>query len=370
MYDVIVIGGGLAGCSAAIHLVKRGLKVLVLERQRYPVHKLCGEFLSVEVQSAFERLGVLDAVREARPHPITQVYVTTSHGASFEGALPGTALGLSRYRLDHLLFERATERGADGRQGATVRTVSGDLKTGFVVNTGEETFRGRVVCGAYGKRGIVDRKLDRPFMHQKAPYVAFKAHYEGLDLGNRVELHAFPGGYCGLSHVEEGKINACWIVHEAVFKASGRSPEGMIRGAFNQNSVLARRFSSMRRITEEILAISQISFAFKSTFEKDLCMLGDTAGMIAPLCGDGMAMALRSSELAAPFLADFVAGETSVEAMQQEYATAWRREFLIRFLIGRWLHKGYTQPVTAQVGVRTIRLFPALAKTLIRLTRG
>ena len=163
--DVIVIGGGLAGTSTAIHLARAGRKVLLFEKQRYPAHKLCGEFLSVEVAGLFDRLGVLEAVRAAGACTIETARVTTTGGASFEAPLPGRALGLSRYRLDHLLLGHARTAGVDARDGTPVRDVRGDLGAGFRVETDGAVFAAPLVVGAYGKRGT----LDRPRRRASAP---------------------------------------------------------------------------------------------------------------------------------------------------------------------------------------------------------
>jgi len=287
-YDVLIIGGGLAGCSAAIQLAERGKRVLLLEKQRYPAHKLCGEFLSVEVLAMFERLGVREAVWQAGAQPIDHTVITTTDGAVFESMLPGTALGLSRYTLDRLLFERARAAGAEAHDGVSVQTIEGTLDEGFGVTTSEGRFEARMVLGAYGKRSTLDRKLDRPFLKARSPFVAFKAHYAGVDLPGVIELHAFPGGYCGLSHVEQGQVNACWIAHGDALKAAGGTPEAMIDQSLGQNPALARRFEAMERVSDKFIAVSQITFVPKGAFAGDVCMIGDTAGMIAPMCGDGM----------------------------------------------------------------------------------
>ena len=369
-YDAAIIGGGLAGCGAAIHLAQRGHRVLLLEKQRYPAHKLCGEFLSVEVQAMFARLGVEQAVSEAGAHPIDRALVTTTGGTTFRHGLPGTALGLSRYRLDALLFERARTVGADARDGTAVRSVSGALGEGFRVEAGGEGFAARLVLGAYGKRGTLDRKLDREFLHDKSPFVAFKAHYEGVELPHTIELHAFPGGYCGLSHVEGGWVNACWIAREEVLKDCGGAPEAMIAQAFRQNAALARRFDAMQRISDRFVAVSQVTFAPKGVFAGDVCMIGDTAGMIAPMCGDGMAMALRTAELVTPIASNFLGGRLDGDAFRRRYEAAWHREFGVRMRLGRWMHHAYCYPAPARLVVAACHRAPRLGRWLMHKTRG
>lgn len=146
-YDVIVVGGGLAGCSSAIHLADRGLQVLVLEQQKFPSHKLCGEFLSIEVIDSFTRLGVLDRVNQIGAHKIDRAVVTSPSGGRFEHNLPGTALGISRYQLDHILWQHAQTVGATCCDGTIVGDITGDLDQGFSVKTAKQEFRGKVVLG-------------------------------------------------------------------------------------------------------------------------------------------------------------------------------------------------------------------------------
>jgi flavin-dependent dehydrogenase len=369
-HDAIVIGGGLAGCSAALHLARRDHRVLLLEKGTYPKHKLCGEFLSPEVQGLCDGLGVLDGMQAAGAHPIRHARVTTADGMTFESDLPGTALGLSRYRLDELLFEHARAAGVDGRTSARVRSVEGALDEGFVVSTRDASFRGRVVLGAYGKRGLLDRTLERDFLQERSPFVAFKAHFEGVSLPGQIELHAFEGGYCGLSHVEDERVNVCWIAREEALTAAGGQPEAMMAHALAENDALADRLGRMRRVSDTFHAISQISLARKAPFERDVCMIGDTAGMIAPLCGDGMAMALHSATLAVPPASDFLDGHITASDFRTRYTQAWSRDFSRRMQVGRWAHHGYIRPLLANTAVQLCRLVPALGRWVIRATRG
>jgi flavin-dependent dehydrogenase len=369
-YDAIVIGGGLAGCSAALQLARRDHRVLLLEKGTYPQHKLCGEFLSPEVQGLCDDLGVLDPMHHAGAHAIRHARVTTADGVTFESDLPGTALGLSRYRLDEILFEHAGAAGADGRTGMRVRSVEGSLADGFTVSTRDESFTGRIVLGAYGKRGLLDRTLDRDFLQERSPFVAFKAHFEGASLPGQIELHAFDGGYCGLSHVEEGRVNVCWIAREDTLTAAGGKPEAMMAHSLAENDALAGRLGQMTRVSDTFHAISQISLARKAPFERDVCMIGDTAGMIAPLCGDGMAMALHSATLAVPPASDFLNRRITADDFRTRYATAWDRDFNRRMQVGRWAHHGYIRPLLANTAVQLCRLVPALGRWIIRATRG
>ncbi len=358
-YDTIIIGAGLAGCSAAIQLASSGIRVLLLEQSRYPVHKLCGEFLSVEVMETFDRLGILESVRKAGASSIRQAYLTTKSGQSFHHVLPGTALGLSRYKLDLILFERSAALGADCRDGVVVKSVSGGLADGFEVTTTQGDFTARTVLAAYGKKSALGRTPTR------SPFVAFKAHYTGLDIPDLIELHAFEGGYCGLSAIESGQVNLCWIGHDRILQGDRALPP-----ALYTNPVLADRLSKMTRVQSSLNGLSQISLDIKPKFVRDVCQIGDTAGMITPLCGDGMAMALRSAELAVPFAVGFLNGKYSEVEFKRGYESAWNREFWLRLRVGKLMHQAFIQPSLADIGVGLCDRLPNLGAWIIQSTRG
>ncbi len=370
MDDVIIVGGGLAGCGAAIRLADAGFSVRVLEKRSYPEHKLCGEFLSPEVWGMLDRLGALEQVHNAGAHEMRRARLTASSGAMLEVKLPGVALGLSRYRLDAILADRARSLGAEVMERKAVREVTGSLTQGFEVETRSEAYKARVVLGAYGKRGVLDRTLHRESLQQQTPFVAFKAHFSGETLEDVIELHAFDGGYCGISHVEEGLVNACWITHEKTLKEADRSPEGMIERTFQTNGHLKARFDRLERVSDSFCAVSQISVEPKTMFDGDVCMIGDTAGMIAPMCGDGMAMALRSAELAVPHVQSFLRGNISASTFRTTYTSDWKSEFTTRMKLGRWAHHAYVQPWIARAGLGLCQLIPSLGRWAVRHTRG
>lgn len=372
-YDVVVIGGGLAGSSAALQLARIGHEVLLVEKETFPRHKLCGEFLSPEAQSSFRRLDLLEGVHEAGAHPIERAQLTAPDGSTTEHSLPDQALGLSRFRLDRLLFQRACQAGADGRPGTRVTDVEGSMETGFIVQAGTDSIEARLVLGAYGRRGRLDRTLERPFLKEKTPYVAFKAHYVGEASPPRpgcIELHSAPGGYCGISPVEENRVNLCWIGRTSALRDAGGTPQAMLDDHLRQNPRLDERLDALTRVTEPFEAVSQVPLMPKTRFAGDVCMIGDAAGMIAPLCGDGMAMALQTADLVVPLATDLLTGRRSPASFRSAYRDSWRRSFRRRMRIGRWIHAAAFRPVAACLLVRTFRLVPPLARWIIRATRG
>ncbi len=372
MYDVVVIGAGLAGSSIARQLGSRH-RVLLLESERYPVHKICGEFLSPEATSLFSNLGVVDAIRAAGSVPIRRVAITGRDGSEWRSDLPGEGIGISRWALDPVLFEAACDAGAEGVQGARVRSIRGDADSGFSVEYELDgvacEVRSRLVVGAFGKRSALDRTLGRATDARETNFVAFKMHYTGGDLGDWVELHAFDGGYCGMSHVEAGRVNACLIARADTLRASGGSYADMCAGVMRTNPVLAGRLDALVPAMDKPVAISRISFRTRSLFSGDLVMVGDTAAMIAPLCGDGMSMALRGAEIVAPLLSNVLDGESTLAALRVRYESQWRREFAMRLRLGRWLQAALFRPALARIGLAAVSRFPGLGNALVRATR-
>src|SRR5438552_17815098 len=126
-YDVVIIGGGPAGCSAAIHLAGQGWRIALIEAKRYPHHKVCGEFLCPECGILLERLGLTAAIQAHHPICIDTVCISAPDGTCWEARLPAPALGLSRYVLDAAMVERARTVGAEVYEGTTVTGISGNL---------------------------------------------------------------------------------------------------------------------------------------------------------------------------------------------------------------------------------------------------
>lgn len=375
-YDVVVAGGGPAGCAAAVGLGRRGWRVLLVEAERYPVHKMCGEFMSPEAWGLLARLGVDGAVRAAGAVPIRRVAVT-SPGAVWRGALPAEGIGVSRWALDPLLFEAAVEAGVEGLQGARVTSIERDVdrggggpfRVGLTCDGERRGVTARLVIGAFGKRSRLDKTLDRDERARGGGFVAFKMHHEGADLEDRVELHAFDGGYCGMSHVEGGLVNVCLIAHARALRESGGSFDGMRDGVMRTNPSLAARLERLAPVMERPVSIAQVTFRTKGPLGRGVLMVGDTAAMIAPLCGDGMAMALRAAELATPLADRYLTGETSFEALERAWARRWRREFSARLAVGRALQSALSRPRIARAGLGVLSRAPSIGRALIALTR-
>jgi flavin-dependent dehydrogenase len=377
--------------------------VVLLEARAYPHDKLCGEFLSPECAGLLDDLGVTPVLRALAPVSIDTVCLTAPGGAAWESRLPGTAWGLTRQALDQSLAQRARAVGVEVRTSVSVTGIDGRLAQGFTLrvvgarpshgaDAGDQAVRARTVIAAHGKRGALDRSLGRRFLHQPQPFLALKAHFAGPPLPGRIELHGFPGGYCGMSEIESSSemqctseiggsasttchaANVCLLVHDTIFRRAGAAgPErvtAFIRWMRAQNPRLDAWLARATPLDERWLSIAQVPFGPKRPVEAEVLMAGDAAGLIVPLAGDGIAMALRGGQLAAEHSARFLSGRCSAVSLMDGYARAWSREFNARLRLGRLLQIVMLRPRLLGLGLRLLSAAPALGRYVVARTRA
>jgi menaquinone-9 beta-reductase len=369
MYDVVVVGGGLAGCSSAINLAMLGARVLLIERADRPTHKLCGEFLSVGAVSILARLGVRDAVLARGATCIDRILITSTSTAPLKAFLPGTGLGVSRLALDQLLLKRAVDLGIDTLKGTNVTSISGDLNVGFSVLTTNGDYQCRVVIGAHGK---TTRPQQLPLGNRRkhiSEFVAFKSHYSGNGPDSAVEVHLMKDGYCGINSIENGEVNVCWLIRRSLLKMHGGNRKRVIMEAFPRNLWLKERMAGLTEIPDTLCAIGKINLSHKGNFNADICMVGDSAQMIAPFCGDGMEMALLSGELVARPCWEFLQSG-SRRSFMRSYTAIWKKTFASRLLIGRLLHSTVMSSVVSRLAMSVFRYLPKAVTWMVNHTRG
>ncbi|SNZ00002.1 NAD(P)/FAD-dependent oxidoreductase [Flagellimonas pacifica] len=366
--EVLIIGGGLAGLTAALDLSKKGKKVLVVEKNKYPNHKVCGEYVSNEVKPYLTQLGViLDGLELPK---IDTLHLSTQKGKQISVKLPLGGFGISRYAFDHQLYLLAMENGV-GFIFATVENVQYKDDRFLVKLSSKEEVISSVVIGAYGKRSNIDMKLKRDFIQQKSPWLGIKCHYvNNSHPSNVVGLHSFPGGYGGLSLTEKGDVNFCCLVKYENFKKE-KDIASFNKNVVYQNPVLKDFLSRATPKFEKHLSIAQISFEKKQAVYNHIVMCGDTAGLIHPLCGNGMAMAIHSAKLAAEQVFRFLEEpDFSRMDMEKSYQKLWTKNFNKRIWIGRQLQQLMLHTKWFNFGMNTAANSKVLLRSLIRNTHG
>ena len=365
---VIVIGGGLAGLTAAIHLSKKGVPVQVFEKEVYPKHKVCGEYISKEILPYLESLEI--DLLELNPPFINELFYSTRKGNSIKTNLPLGGLGISRYNLDNFLWEKAKESGAEVLFDGVVEVKFDKDQEFEIETTSGKKYNAPIVLGAFGKRSILDKKLERDFIKDKSSWLAVKSHYRHSGFPeHQVALHNFKGGYCGLSKTETGAVNVCYMVSYSSFKKY-KDPELFKEKVLMENKHLGKFFNEAEELFEKELSIAQISFSRKRSVEEHILMMGDAAGLIHPLCGNGMAMAVHSAKIASEVILALEKDNFNRKNMEKEYEIRWNKTFRKRLQTGRMLQNILLNPSLAEVSQKLVKFIPSILPKIISQTHG
>jgi flavin-dependent dehydrogenase len=370
-YDVAIIGGGLAGLSAAIVLSRKGYKVLVLEKDDYPRHKVCGEYISMESKPFLESLGL--PVGDMALPVINKLQVTDNRGNEVRAILPQGGFGISRYVLDDALARLAQEAGTTLLTKTKADNVQ-QAKGIFTVSAGTHTYTAKVVCGTWGKRSNIDVKWQRPFITGKNKalnnYIGIKYHISYPWPADVIGLHNFKNGYSGISQIENGKYCMCYLTTAANLKNCGNDIKRMEREVLMKNKMLEQIFTNAIFDEDFPVTISQISFDKKELVHDGVLLLGDAAGMITPLCGNGMSIALHTAKIAAGGVDEFLQGRISRERMERSYTTQWKEMFSTRISLGRLIQGNFGKERATSFFLKAVNALPFLRRQLIKGTSG
>jgi flavin-dependent dehydrogenase len=366
-FDIIIVGGGLAGLTSAIHLSTLKKRVLLIEKNEYPKHKVCGEYISNEVLPYLNSLGI-NPINEGAKQ-ITKVQISTTKGNLIKGELPLGGFGMSRYFLDDLLVKKARLNGVKILKD-TVDSIHFKKDSFTITTKSSGVFQSKITVGAFGKRSSLDQKMKRKFIQKKSPYLAVKIHVKGVFPENLVALHNFKGGYCGVSKVENNAINVCYISEYRSFKKHKNITDFQEQVVF-KNKHLRKIFKESSPVFEKPLTISQVSFQTKNPVEDHIIMCGDTAGMIHPLCGNGMGMAISSAKLASTRILQFLNGEIKTrEGLEKQYLRDWNKEFKIRLKAGHFIAWLFRNQTISQIAYSILKRIPSLLPKMIKFTHG
>jgi len=375
-FDVIIAGAGPAGSSAAIHLARSGLRVLLIEQKKFPRPKLCGEFISPECQQHFERLGVADAMSLSAPSHISETVFYSARGqhvtvpSSWFGG--PAALGLSRAVMDDVLLRRAQACGVNVLESATINDPILDnnrvLGVRLKLDGQEHEYRAPITLDATGRARILTRKLKTQERRSKPKLIAFKAHLRNTRVApNACEIYFYPDGYGGLSTIEGGLSNLCFITSAEQVKLHHSDPETVVRETVMKNRRAAYTLEHAAAESEWLSASWESFGRQRPSPAKGLLAIGDSAAFIDPFTGSGMLMAFESGELAAEVISRHRA---NLEALESEYAVAYIRKFNSRLRICGLLRRAAFKPRLAGLGIAIFGASTQLKSKIVRATRS
>jgi len=371
-FDVAVIGGGLAGLAAAIEMSKKGNSVILFEKKRYPFHKVCGEYISMESWNYLQMLG-LDLKALDLPK-IDQLLVSDLRGRTLNHQLGLGGFGISRFKLDAMLAELAKASGVQLMEACRVEKLEFHEKVDqHRIESQEDSYYSKLLVASYGKRSKLDKQWQRNFIERALPtnrnFTAVKYHIKAKLPADQIGLHIFDGGYCGISKVEgEDRYCLCYLtLASAIQKAGGI--EALEDQELRKNPFL-NQYLDYPRYYERPEVIAQVNFSSRSQIEEQAFMLGDTAGLIVPLCGNGMSMALHSAHLWSGLANQYFSGEIDRKRLEQDYRKSWNQLFKIRLAVGRSLQTAFYKPRLSSLLIKFLSRSKWITGRLVALTHG
>jgi menaquinone-9 beta-reductase len=374
---VAIVGAGPAGSTLAIRLAMRGFETVLIEREKFPRHKLCGEFISPECLRHFREVGVIDRMLGAGGDHVFETRFFEKRGRSV--AVPSEwfgqsefALSLSRAEMDHQLLERARECGTLIMDGTAISAV--DTRDGSITKLVAKRNDGSVVeietdlfVDATGRSGSLARLTHEHHAPKKAPFIGFKAHVKGVDYPQGVcEIYSFPGGYAGTSHVENDRANLCFLIKSEFVRGFSNDADAIVKAVVCKNE-RARETLRDQSAVGNWLAVSVSGFGTKDLVPaRNVFTVGDAAAFIDPFTGSGMLMAMESSELLANAINE---NDGHADKVAAQYTSDYQKKFRTRLLICSALRRTAFMPWLASTVVMSLNLNTSVRRALARATR-
>lgn len=381
---ILIAGAGPAGTSLAIRLATQGFRAVLVEREKFPRQKLCGEFISPECLKHFQALGVLDQMTGSGSEWISETVFYAMNGKSvgvpsywFAGNSQN-ALGLSRAEMDFRLLEKAKNVGVEVLEetqvsgllfeklkirGVKVRKEnkeSAEIQADYFVDA---TGRSAVLSNFAEKK----QKPSKTNKGQRAKLVGFKTHLENVNLQKGFcEIYFFGGGYGGLNFVEDNKANHCFLIRAEVVKAFGGDVDAIVDKVILKNSRAAETMRNAKKVFDW-LAVSVDGFGRKNLNPaENLISIGDAGAFIDPFTGSGMLMALESSEI----LAEILAKNFSFQEIAEKYQLMHREKFQNRLRVCSIMRRMAFMPSLANMAISFLSFGKKPRKLLARATRS
>jgi menaquinone-9 beta-reductase len=358
MFDVAIVGGGPAGSSCAAFCAAAGLRTAILEREKFPREKVCGDCINPACWPILRRLKVAERIRDLPHGKLARVDFIGIAGHRISVALPedeNAEIAIKRSLFDHVLLERARELGTTVFESATVTALtSPDPRTDYWrISVGDEIVKARTLVAADGRNSTVARLcglLPRPARER----VALQSHLPlPTDFGDRVVLEFRPEGYSGQAPVGDGQLNVC-LVSVPKEIASLRAWAEQRFGISSDHL-----WRTITPLTREPVSPAQPSLFF----------VGDAARVVEPFTGEGIYYALASGELAARAIALHGGGGNAAD-VAIAYAAAHAQLYRGRLWVNRLARTAVLSPRIASAFLGMLRFQPALLRLLTAKIAG
>ncbi|MBI4572537.1 MAG: NAD(P)/FAD-dependent oxidoreductase [candidate division NC10 bacterium] len=377
MWDVIVVGAGPAGCTAAALLSRAGLRVTLLDKSAAPPPKVCGEYLSPGCLPILDGIGLLSSLRDAGARPLNGMVIHTAGGRTLEATyprdggiqgLPARGLAIRRALLDPLLLDTAIKQGAefapnfqvsdlvwkDGR----VAGVRG-RRRGQMIN-----HRARLVIGADGRNSAVARRMGTVQPHPWLDKIALVGYFAGVERSGAVgEIFLGRDLYGILNPITPELTNIGLVVNRRDFAATADLTRLFLETAATVPGL--RNRLARARAVQPPRCLGPLAYRSRRLAARGALLIGDAAGFLDPFTGEGIYAALRSAEIAVECVVSFLLTDCTAPADPQDFPLAWRREFLPKWRFCAKLQYAVRHPALAECLVSHLARHPALLSRLM-----
>jgi menaquinone-9 beta-reductase len=356
-YDVGIIGAGIAGSCLAILLADAGKKVIVFEKEKLPVHKVCGEFVSLESYEFLRSLGL--PLDEWKLPVIKKLRLTSQCGVQLSAPLEVGGFGISRSKLDYELAQQMIRSGVTFCDGENVLNVQNQM-----ITTTKQQVAANLVVGCHGKYKARYSNASRRSIRKN--FVGVKYHIKGGFDDQVVSLHGFNGGYCGMSKIEDDLYCLCYLIDAKLVKQYKGDIGEVEKNVLYKNDHLQNVFNEAHFVWEKPLVISNITFSKHLLFDGETLFLGDAAGSISPLSGNGMSIAAKSALLLSQLMGQY----TEIEALVHNYEANWDFYFGKKIKKAEWLNHIMLNPKSHALVLLVLKLLKPLRSKVIRDMQG
>lgn len=367
--DIAIIGGGLAGLTAAIITRRMGHSVILIEKKAYPFHKVCGEYISLEAENILRWLGL--PVEEWQLPILSEFRITHPHAKTFNARLPLGGLGISRFTLDQFLKDMAEKEGVAVLEQTKVNALE-LINTEYNIETDHANFpkiNASVVLGAFGRnKPHFATSIAENHINSKG-FVGVKMHVRADLPKNRIELHHFSGGYCGISAIENNAYCLCYLIDGVLVKDQKGDFQKVEENILSQNLILKGYLTQFEKITNRV-STAGVFFSPRPLSKNGMLFLGDSAGMIPPLAGNGMGMAIHSAVLASEISNQFLKGMISRQDVSILYEMEWKKLFETRLTSARMLQNIMQTNLATMLSMKVFSLFPGIFQIVAKKTHG
>jgi len=339
-YDCIVVGGGPGGATAASFLAKKGKKVLLLEKERMPRDKTCGDGISGKSVAILHELGVLDGIERA-DHGETR-------GLTFSGT-NGKALTikfkeddrrlskcyvLRRLVYDRLLWQTAKDAGADAIESAMVTGVvreNGRIAgvKAKMADGADAEFRGRMIIGADGAASVIAREIRGMEVDPKHTCLACRAYYSGVSgMNGTIEIHfvkSIMPGYFWIFPLENGLANVGVGMLMSDVKKHDVNLQYEMENIISKNPLFSQRIEGAARLSPISAWSLPLGSKKRKIHDNNVLLVGDAAGLVDPFSGEGIGNAMLSGKMAADCVAAALeANDTGADFLERYPDMLWR----------------------------------------------